>query len=102
MRGKLMFIAGVGVGFVLGTRAGRERYENLKEAARKVIESPGVQEAAGVAQDQATKLYSRGKESFASSPLSDRLRHPMGHSTAGEDEINGFDDTHQHMSSNSF
>jgi hypothetical protein len=99
MRGKLMFVVGAAVGFVLGTRAGRERYEDLKNATRKVLDSPGVQEATGVAQAQASKLYARGKETLASSPVGDRLRHPMGH----KEELPGFDDDlHQHMSSNSF
>lgn len=43
MRGKILFVTGAAVGFVLGARAGRERYEQLKAAAAKVWESPGVQ-----------------------------------------------------------
>jgi hypothetical protein len=62
MRGKLMFLAGLGAGFVLGTRAGREKYEELVQAARKVRENPTVQEAAGVVQEQANKIVSTGKE----------------------------------------
>jgi hypothetical protein len=62
MRGKLMFLAGLGAGFVLGTRAGREKYEELVQAARKVRENPTVQEAAGVVQEQANKIMSGGKE----------------------------------------
>jgi len=61
MRGKLMFLAGLGAGFVLGTRAGREKYEELVQAARKVRENPTVQEAAGVVQEQANKLVSGTK-----------------------------------------
>jgi hypothetical protein len=62
MRGKLMFLAGLGAGFVLGTRAGREKYEELVQAARKVRENPTVQEAAGVVQEQATKFVSTGRD----------------------------------------
>jgi hypothetical protein len=62
MRGKLIFITGVGVGYVLGTRAGRERFDQMVAQARKVWESPTVQEAAGVVQAQATKLYDEGKQ----------------------------------------
>ncbi|MDR6972451.1 hypothetical protein [Leifsonia shinshuensis] len=43
MRGKILFITGAAVGYVLGARAGRQRYEQLKAAAAKVWESPGVQ-----------------------------------------------------------
>ena len=62
MRGKLIFITGVGVGYVLGTRAGREKFDQMVAQARKVWESPTVQEAAGVVQAQATKLYDEGKQ----------------------------------------
>jgi hypothetical protein len=62
MRGKLMFLAGLGAGFVLGTRAGREKYEELVQAARKVRDNPTVQEAAGVVQEQANKIVSGGKQ----------------------------------------
>ena len=62
MRGKLIFITGVGVGYVLGTRAGREKFDQMVAQARKVWESPTVQEAAGVVQAQASKLYDEGKQ----------------------------------------
>jgi hypothetical protein len=39
------------VGYVLGTRAGRQRYEQIKLAAKNVWESEPVQWAAGQAQD---------------------------------------------------
>jgi hypothetical protein len=61
MRGKLIFIAGVGVGYVLGTRAGREKFDQMVAQARRFWESPTVQEAAGVVQAQANKLYDDGK-----------------------------------------
>lgn len=61
MRGKLMFLGGLAAGFVLGARAGREKYEELRATALKIKESPTVQEAAGVVQEQATRLYSEGK-----------------------------------------
>ena len=53
MRYRVVFIAGLGVGFVLGARAGRERYEQLRRLARKVADSPAVQQAAGALQAQA-------------------------------------------------
>jgi hypothetical protein len=64
MRGKVMFIVGAGVGYVLGTRAGRAKYEQMVVQARKVWESPTVQEAAGVVQAQATRLYDEGKQAL--------------------------------------
>jgi hypothetical protein len=70
MRGKLLFLGGLAAGFVLGSRAGRQAYDELVRTAQKVKESPTVQEAAGVVQAQATKLYSQGKET-----ITDKLSH---------------------------
>jgi hypothetical protein len=53
MRYRLVFFVGLGIGFVLGARAGRERYEQLRKLARKVADSPAVQQAAGALQAQA-------------------------------------------------
>ncbi|MFL6110860.1 MAG: hypothetical protein ACJ786_05860 [Catenulispora sp.] len=74
MRGKLMFLTGLAAGFVLGSRAGREKYEEIRDGAKKVWESPSVQEAAGVAQAQANKLYSEGKDKLQSSKLGEKLQ----------------------------
>lgn len=51
MRGKLLFVAGAAVGYVLGTRAGRKRYDQMKAAATKVWESPGVQKQVHAVED---------------------------------------------------
>ena len=74
MRGKLMFITGLAAGFVLGSRAGREKYEEIRANAKKVWENPTVQEAAGVAQAQATKLYSESKDKLQSTKLGEKLQ----------------------------
>jgi hypothetical protein len=73
MRGKLMFIGGLAAGFVLGSRAGREKYEEIRANAKKVWEHPTVQEAAGVAQAQANKLYTEGKDTLNQSKLGEKL-----------------------------
>ncbi|WP_295120289.1 hypothetical protein [uncultured Leifsonia sp.] len=51
MRGKLLFVTGAAVGYVLGTRAGRKRYEQMRSAALKVWESPGVQKQVNAVED---------------------------------------------------
>jgi hypothetical protein len=43
MRGKILFLVGLGVGYVLGTKAGRERYEEIRARAKGVWESEPVQ-----------------------------------------------------------
>jgi hypothetical protein len=53
MRYRIVFITGLAVGFVLGAKAGRERYEQLQALARKVRDNPSVQQAAGALQAQA-------------------------------------------------
>jgi hypothetical protein len=57
MRGKLVLLVGVGIGYVLGARAGRERYEDIKVWARNLWNDPRVQhqvhEAEEFAKDKA-------------------------------------------------
>ncbi|MBB3665393.1 MULTISPECIES: hypothetical protein [Prauserella salsuginis group] len=43
------FLLGAAVGYVLGARAGRTRYEQIVRTYRKVADHPAVQGAAGVA-----------------------------------------------------
>ncbi|WP_034270557.1 hypothetical protein [Haloechinothrix halophila] len=43
------FLLGAAVGYVLGSRAGRSRYEQIVRTYRKVADHPAVQGAAGVA-----------------------------------------------------
>jgi hypothetical protein len=71
MRGKILLLAGVAVGYVLGARAGREKYNELVSTANKVWNDPRVQdrveqvqgfvkekgpEVSGFVQDNATKV----------------------------------------------
>ncbi|HEX7744474.1 MAG TPA: hypothetical protein VF462_04335 [Micromonosporaceae bacterium] len=73
MRGKLWFIGGMAAGFVLGARAGREKYEELVLRGRKFLDHPTVQEAAGVAQAQANRLYEEGKDRLGQTKLGEKL-----------------------------
>jgi hypothetical protein len=47
MAGNLKLLAGLAAGYVLGTRAGRERYERIAEATRRLAERPEVRELTG-------------------------------------------------------
>lgn len=47
MKGKLGLVLGFGIGYVLGSRAGRQRYEQIKRAADSVWHSDPVQKVAG-------------------------------------------------------
>ncbi len=51
MRGKVGLVIGLAAGYVLGTRAGRERYEQIKAQAAKVWELDPVQQQVTKAKD---------------------------------------------------
>lgn len=72
MRYRVAFFAGLAVGFVIGARAGRERYEQLKKLARQAADSPAVQQAAGAAQAQAAGL-ARSARDKATGKIQERL-----------------------------
>ncbi|WP_051711798.1 YtxH domain-containing protein [Spirillospora albida] len=73
MKHRSMFLAGAAIGYVFGTKAGRERYEQIKRVSRQMSENPNVQEAAeklrnkggefaGVAKERAGGLASSAKQ----------------------------------------
>ncbi|MCC4909356.1 hypothetical protein [Microbacterium sp. cx-59] len=51
MRGKAGLVLGLAAGYVLGTRAGRQRYEQIKEQAEKVWNLDPVQKQVAKVQD---------------------------------------------------
>jgi hypothetical protein len=52
MAGNLGVIVGAGAGYVLGTRAGRERYRQIVEQARRLWQRPQVQETVAKGRDR--------------------------------------------------
>ena len=62
---KLSFLVGAAVGYVLGARAGRERYETIVRVGRRVAGSQTVQSAAGVFQAQVDELTHKVREVVA-------------------------------------
>lgn len=62
MKNKLAFVAGVAVGYVLGTRSGKDSYEKLKVKFRGFRESRMVQDkVSGAAQTLKTKTPGVGE-----------------------------------------
>lgn len=59
----MRFVLGAAVGYVLGARAGRERYDQLVRTYHRITEHPAVQSAAGVAREKVTDVVAatRGK-----------------------------------------
>lgn len=59
---KFGLILGAGVGYVFGTRAGRERYEKIKSGASKLRQSPVVAKPMDSASDKIAEAMRRGGE----------------------------------------
>jgi hypothetical protein len=78
---KLTLIAGVAIGYVLGSRAGHERYEQIKSGAGRVAQNPKVRAATGKAQEaavhQAAVVAEAAKDKVvdAASTAADKVRH---------------------------
>jgi hypothetical protein len=66
MRYRLTFAAGLVLGYVLGTRAGRERYEKLKKSAQNFAKNPAVRNTAESAAQQSRDLAGRVYHSMSS------------------------------------
>jgi hypothetical protein len=64
--GKLGMALGVAVGYVLGARAGRERYEQMAASARQIMDKPQVKRvidsAPGTAQAQVEQLANKAAD----------------------------------------
>src|SRR5262245_25256276 len=66
MRHRAAFIIGASIGYLLGARAGRERYEQIIRATRRFAENPTVQETAGLLRERAGDLAGTTKEKVGS------------------------------------
>jgi hypothetical protein len=62
---KLSTLMVAGAGYVLGTRAGRERYDQIVRVARRVAGSQTVQSTAGLLQAQLDELTAHARHLVA-------------------------------------
>lgn len=92
---KVIFVLGIAIGFVVGSRMGRGPYEQLERAARNVADDPTVRqkaadarEAAGkVAQDATEAAKTRGPEVAAG------VKNKVAEGAAGvKDKVSGSGD----------
>jgi hypothetical protein len=97
MRTKATFLAGFATGYVLGSRAGRARYEQIRQAARAFMSNPAVQSTASTLQHQAGDVLSTAKDKATSTlgeKLGDKkpawLGHGSSQSTNGVHATNGY------------
>jgi hypothetical protein len=94
MAGNLKLLAGLAAGYILGARAGRERYERIAEASRRLAERPevreltgkiraglgtGLERAAGTASDRLQQV--RGEDSGSGGPPRAGTDRPEGGET---------------------
>jgi hypothetical protein len=82
-------LVGLGAGYVLGTKAGRERYQQIVEATRAFLDNPGVQrltdevgKTVNVGKDRVSSATSRKVEQVSSN-LADQANKAKGY-VAGE------------------
>jgi len=62
MYGKLLFVAGAGLGYLFGTSRGRKDYERLRAQASKIWLDPRVQKVARQARDVANENLPMGEK----------------------------------------
>ncbi|MEY9952257.1 hypothetical protein [Leifsonia sp. EB34] len=76
----IIFLAGVAVGFVVGTRAGRDAYENMRNKWQGFSGSEQVQQVKDGVRDFA---------GHAASDLSDKVTEAVGKASDKLDEVTG-------------
>lgn len=76
---KLTLALGFALGYVLGSKAGRERYEQIMRSARKLKDNPSVQGAAGMLQAQADNALGAVKDKLGSDSSSSFSGTSNGH-----------------------
>lgn len=72
MRYRLTFVAGLALGYVLGTRAGRESYEQIKKSVREVSQNPAVRNTVEFAAQQGREVAGKALHTV-SEKAGDRL-----------------------------
>jgi hypothetical protein len=77
MKGKILLVVGLGVGYVLGSRAGRERYDQLVAKAQQFWNDPRVKTQVNNAQE-----FVKDKAPDVAEFLSKNVAKPAAASTA--------------------
>jgi hypothetical protein len=89
MRYRLTFITGAVVGYVLGARAGRERYDQLCKAAQRIAQNPAVRNTAESAAVNGRAAAAKAFDRIGSrlpGPVCDRFRSLCRRQVENEDD----------------
>jgi len=99
---RISFVTGFAVGYVAGTRAGRERYDQMVKMAKTARDNPQFQQAAAAIQAQATNLLSTASHKMSETvpqlahnamhtveELVPGLRHRNGEGSSGDGKATG-------------
>lgn len=96
MRYRLTFVFGMAVGYVLGARAGRERYEQLRGAAERIARNPAVRNTAESAGQTGRAFAAKAADTVAGKvgdrlpgSVAERVPYLREHRTPGEDGWGG-------------
>ncbi|MGB3827173.1 MAG: YtxH domain-containing protein [Ornithinimicrobium sp.] len=81
---RLILLAGVAIGYILGAKAGRERYEQLADQASKVWSDPRVQTKVDEVKEQAPHVAAAVGDK-AKSAASQAKSKATGHESADQD-----------------
>ncbi len=103
---KLGILIGIGAGYVLGARAGRQRYDQIAAKAQGFWSDPRVQKQATRAQDAVQEKASQAagvaqeKASHAASAAQEKVAHAAGSvQETVKDKVPGFGSTGSDTSS---
>lgn len=82
MRYKATFVTGFAAGYVLGSKAGRTRYEQIMRQWRSLMGKPEVHQATEAAKHEAGDLLGTAKrivtDTFAGKDVTDKVRTGAG------------------------
>lgn len=80
MRYKATFVTGFAVGYVLGAKAGRARYEQIRTQFNAFMGKPEVQQAADTVKQETSDLLGTAKRvvtnTFAGKDVTDKVHSP--------------------------
>ncbi|UFU06849.1 YtxH domain-containing protein [Ruania halotolerans] len=92
MNGKVAFVVGAAIGYVLGTQAGREQYERIKDATQNAWQNPKVQEKVSAAEERVgSVIREQGAQMTdrVASVVKDRINDVTGSASKADDGSEG-------------